>query len=471
LSAPLWTAGELAAAAHGTLGGAADTPIAAIAMDSRAVRPGDAFFAIRGERLDGHDFVAEALAKGAALAVVAAGFGGAAGLLLTVDEPLAAMERVGAAARARSSAKVIAVTGSVGKTGTKEALRLALAPSGEVHASPASFNNKWGVPFTLANLPPRARFAVIELGMNHAGEIAPLSALVRPHVAIVTTVEAVHIGNLGSLGAIADAKAEIFAGIEPDGIAILNRDNAQFERLAAAARGAGARVVPFGEDPRAEARLVRAAAHDDCSTVEADICGVPVAYRLGSPGRHLVLNSLAVLAAAKAVGADLALAALALAELSPPRGRGGRLEVPVGEGTALVMDESYNANPASMRAALALLGAAQPGRQGRRIAVLGDMLELGRFAKRLHRGLKQPIAAADVDLVFACGPKMGALWAELPDRVRGGYAADSGALVDKVANALRPGDVVMVKGSLGSRMGALVAELVDRAGAGPGRGD
>ena len=278
---------------------------------------------------------------------------------------------------------MIGVTGSVGKTGTKEALRLALARSGETHASVASYNNHWGVPLSLARCPASARYAVFEMGMNHAGEIEPLTRLVRPHVAIVTTVEPVHLEFFGSVEAIADAKAEIFRGLEPGGAAVINRDNPQFARLAARAKSAGVeRIVSFGEHAKADARLIKCALHPDCSTVQARILGTDVTYKLGAPGRHVVLNSLAVLAAASLAGADLALAALALADLKPPSGgRGARITLDLPGGTALLIDESYNANPASMRAALALLGQAPMGPRGRRIAVLGDMLELGRAAR------------------------------------------------------------------------------------------
>ncbi len=362
-------------------------------------------------------------------------------------------------ARARN-AKVIGVTGSVGKTGTKETLRAALAKDGETHASVASYNNHWGVPLSLARCPASADYAVLEMGMNHAGEIEPLSRLARPHVAVITTIAPVHLEFFGTLKKIADAKAEIFLGLEPGGAAVINRDNAQFAHLERKAKAAGVkRIVSFGEHETADARLVKYALHPDCSTVEANILGHDVTYKLGAPGRHVVLNSLAVLASVALVGADLALAALALAELKPAQGRGTRIELELPGGAALLLDESYNANPASVAAALALLGHAPVGAHGRRIAVLGDMLELGPKGNALHKGLAEPVNANGVDLVFCCGPLMRALWQALPTSRRGGYADDSAALEAQVLSAIRAGDAIMVKGSLGSRMGPIVKAL------------
>jgi len=402
------------------------------------------------------------LQAGAGLAVVAAdrraSFGKAP--LLVVPDVLEGLRDLARAARARSAAKIVAVTGSVGKTSTKEALRLALSADGETHASVASYNNHWGVPLSLARCPASARFAVFEIGMNHAGEITPLTKLVRPHIAIVTTIEPVHLEYFGSLEKIADAKAEIFLGLEPDGVAVLNRDNPQFDRLARAAQGAGvSRIVGFGEHESAQARLLKVSLHAECSCVKADILGVEVAYKLGAPGRHLVGNSLAVLAAAALAGADLALAALALNKLQPAAGRGTRLTLNVPGGTMLLIDESYNANPASMRAAIALLGQAPVGARGRRIAVLGDMLELGAQGAALHRALAQPLAEAKTDLVFCSGPQMQALWEALPSNHRGGYAGTSAELEGSVLDAIRAGDAVMVKGSLGSKMGPIVKAI------------
>jgi UDP-N-acetylmuramoyl-tripeptide--D-alanyl-D-alanine ligase len=458
----LWTVEDMAAAMGAARHGVLPQTVSGISIDSRTIGHGQAFFAIT-DRRDGHEFVASALAAHAALAVVAADrraqFAQDAPLLV-VPDVLAALCALAAAARARTQAKVIGVTGSVGKTGTKEALRLALAKDGETHASLASYNNHWGVPLSLARCPASAHYAVLEMGMNHPGEIAPLSRLARPHVALITTIAPVHLEFFGTLAKIADAKAEIFLGLESGGAAVLNRDNSQFAHLKRRAKEARvARIVSFGEHEKADARLIKCALHADCSTVQADILGTELTYKIGAPGRHLVVNSLAVLATSVLVGADLALAALALAELEPIAGRGALIEIDLPGGPAFVIDESYNANPASVEAALALLGQTPIGPRGRRIAVLGDMLELGPRGAALHRSLIAGVNANAVDLVFCCGPLMRALWQALPASRRGGYAEDAAALEAQVLFAIHPGDVVMVKGSLGSRMAPIVKAL------------
>jgi UDP-N-acetylmuramoyl-tripeptide--D-alanyl-D-alanine ligase len=462
----LWTLDALTRAVGARLEGAPAAAISGISIDSRTIAPGEAFFAIKGERVDGHDYVADALARGAAVAIVAEERflnmpKGAP--LAVVPDVLNSLRALARAARKRSSARIIAVTGSAGKTGTKDALKAALAREGETHASAASFNNQWGVPLSLARMPATARFAVFELGMNHAGEIEPLTRLVRPHIAIITTIEPVHLEFFENIEAIADAKAEIFLGLEPDGAAVLPRDNRQFDRLAAAARKANAgRIIGFGEHERSEARLIDVALKPDASAVHAKILGDEITFKVGAPGRHLVLNSLAVLAAVKLAGADLAKAGLALAALVPPSGRGRRLTLDLAGGKALLIDESYNANPASMRAALEVLSQARIGKRGRRIAVLGDMLELGPDAADLHRGLAESVIAAKVDVVFCAGPLMRELWGALPAAMRGGYADTSAELESEVVAAVRPGDAVMVKGSNGSRMAPIVKLLSER---------
>ncbi|MGI8525645.1 MAG: UDP-N-acetylmuramoylalanyl-D-glutamyl-2,6-diaminopimelate--D-alanyl-D-alanine ligase [Pseudolabrys sp.] len=460
----LWTLDAMTAAMRAQKSGVLPAEVNGVSIDSRSIAKGDAFFALTDVR-DGHEFVAAALQAGAALAVVAqdkhAQFAAGAPLLV-VPDVLDGLRDLGRAARTRSNAKIIAVTGSVGKTGTKEALRLALTPEGETHASVASYNNHWGVPLSLARCPPSARYAIFEIGMNHAGEITPLTKLVRPHIAIVTTIAPVHLQYFGSLEKIAEAKAEIFSGLEPGGAAILNRDNAQYDQLARAANAAGVkRVVTFGEHANAEARLLKFSLHAECSTVQAEILGVPVTYKLGAPGRHLVLNSLAVLAAVSLAGADLALATLALNRLEPAAGRGTRMTLSVPGGSLLLIDESYNANPASMRAAIALLGQSPVGPRGRRVAVLGDMLELGAQGAALHRELAGPLKAA-ADLVFCSGPQMRALWEALPSERRGGYAGSAAELEATVLDAMRAGDAVMVKGSLGSKMAPIVKAMQRR---------
>jgi len=460
---PLWAIDAMAAAMRAEKTGALPADVPGLSIDTRTIAKGEAFFAITGDNRDGHDFVDAALKAGAGLAIVASGQRGrfaADAPLLIVADVLEALRDLARAARARSRAKVVAVTGSVGKTSTKEALKLALSADGETHASAASYNNHWGVPLSLARLPVSAKYAVFEIGMNHAGEITPLTKLVRPHVAIVTSIAPVHLEYFGSLRKIAAAKAEIFSGFGPGGIAVINRDIRQYAQLVRAAAAAGAaRVVSFGAHAKANARLLRYGLQAESSTVEASILGQPVTYKLGAPGKHLVLNSLAVLAAVAVVGADLALAALALDALKPTAGRGVRASLRVPGGSALLIDESYNANPASMEAAVALLGQAPIGARGRRVAVLGDMLELGPQGRALHRGLADPIAAAGIDLVFCSGPLMRALFEALPSSRRGGYAETAAALEPAVLAALRDGDAVMVKGSLGSQMGLIVKAL------------
>jgi UDP-N-acetylmuramoyl-tripeptide--D-alanyl-D-alanine ligase len=463
---PLWMVDRMADAMRAERANALPASVTGISIDSRTIAPGEAFFAIAGDRHDGHAFATAALDKGAGLAVVAAEKRAALPAnapLLVVADVLEALRDLARAARSRSNARIAAITGSVGKTSTKEALRLALRADGETHASSASFNNHWGVPLSLARMPKTARYAVFEIGMSHAGEITPLTRLVRPHVAVVTAIEPVHLEFFDGVAGIADAKAEIFLGVEPGGAAAINRDNPYFARLKRRATQAGiTHIVGFGEHARAQARLIKCVAQPDGSAVEAEILGNRVAYRIGAPGRHLVLNSLAVLAATSLLGADLAVGALALAQQTPAPGRGVRMPIEVPGGTALLIDESYNANPTSMRAALALLGDAPLGPRGRRIAVLGDMLELGPAGVDLHRELATPIDAHAIDLVFCAGPLMAALWEALPANRRGAYAATAEDLEAEVAGALQAGDAIMVKGSLGSRMGPIVKSLARR---------
>jgi UDP-N-acetylmuramoyl-tripeptide--D-alanyl-D-alanine ligase len=457
----LWTVAEISRATQARTVLAPDLSVGGISIDSRSLKLGEAFVAIRGDSRDGHDFVPAALAAGAACALVAKAYaGGEETRLIRVHDPFQALQDLGRAARARTGiAKVIAVTGSAGKTGTKEALRLALAPSGSVHASAKSYNNHWGVPLSLANMGSDTAFGVFEAGMNHAGELTPLSLMIRPHIAVVTTVAPVHLGHFGSVEQIADAKGEIFAGIAPGGTAILNRDNPFFNRLAKAAAKHGARVVSFGEAKDADIRLLDAALDVSGSTVTAEMFGRRIAYSLGAPGRHLVQNSLAVLAAVEAAGADLEAGAAALAGWQAQSGRGEWRVFATKDGKTAIVDEAYNANPASMRAALATLGLTPRSDYCRRVAVLGDMLELGEDAAAFHRALADSVDAAGVDLVFACGELMAALYAALPPEKRGAYAKTAAELTPLLTEAVQTGDVVMVKGSYGTRLGPLVEAL------------
>jgi UDP-N-acetylmuramoyl-tripeptide--D-alanyl-D-alanine ligase len=380
--------------------------------------------------------------------------------LLRVADTLAGLAALGAAARERSNARVIAVTGSVGKTSTKQALRLALAACGSTFASAGGLNNHWGAPLSLARMPPDTGYGIFELGMNHPGEITVLTRLVRPHVAVITTVEPAHLGFFPSLEAIADAKAEIFLGLEPGGIAVLNRDNPHFDRLSTAAMRAGAAdVIGFGTHPEATVRLLDCVLGPRSSKIEAALPGTVLRFALPLPGRHWAMNSLAVLAAVEAAGADPRRAAEALAELEALPGRGHCSELSWQGGTLILIDESYNASPAAVDAALAVLGATPPADGGRRVAVLGDMLELGAASERLHRELAEPLAAAKVDRVFLVGEAVGVLYDTLPKAMRGGLWSTADAVMPGLLSFLRPGDVVTVKGSRGVGLGRIVDRL------------
>ena len=457
---PLWTAAEAAAAIGGS--NMTDWVASGVSIDSRGLNPGDIFVALRGPNRDGHDFVQAALERGAAAAIVDRDVPALpkGPPLLRVPDTLVALEALATAARARSRARIVAVTGSVGKTGTKEALRLALATAGGTYASAGGLNNHWGVPLSLARMPPDVSYGVFELGMNHPGEIAALTRLVRPHVAVITTVEPAHLGFFPSVAAIADAKAEIFLGLEPGGVAILNQDNPYYPRLASAAKRAGAaEVVGFGAHPNAKARLIDCELDSEASTVEAALPGLTLRYRVKVPGRHWVMNSLAVLATAAAAGVDVRCAAEPLSELEALPGRGRRYELAWRGGAVTLIDESYNASPAAMRAALAVLATTEPRMGARRIAVLGDMLELGEASESLHRDLVEPLAAARVDRVFLVGEAMAALHAILPEAKRGGLWHCAEDVVPELIGFLKPGDVVTVKGSRVVGVGHIVERL------------
>ncbi len=460
--ATLWTSAEAAEATGGR--GAAAWACSGISADSRRIEAGDLFVAIEGPNVDGHRFVADALAKGAVAALVGRRPEGVAedAPLLVVDDAMAALEMLARAARERAQARVIAVTGSVGKTGTKEALRLLLSAAGPTFANPASFNNQWGVPLSLAALPRAARFGVFEIGMNHAGEIAPLTRMVRPDVAVVTNVEPVHTEFFASVEAICDAKVEIFEGMDTGGTAVLNRDSRFYDRLVIAADARGVtKVVSFGEHADATVRLVEAEIEAEHSDVTVALDGARIAYRLGAPGRHWATTSLAVLAAVHAAGADAATLAPGLAEMRPLAGRGARERITLdGDGFTLI-DESYNANPASMRAAIALLGGTLPGEGGRRIAVLGDMRELGAAAPEQHATLADALIGAHVDHVFTVGQHMARLRDVLPTDMRAGHAENPDHIALPAAAVMRAGDVVLVKGSRGGGARPAMRVIID----------
>jgi UDP-N-acetylmuramoyl-tripeptide--D-alanyl-D-alanine ligase len=456
LRGTLWTAGEIAAATGGRARG--DWSVQGVAIDSRSVAPRELFIALRGPNHDGHDFVGSAWERGAAALVHRLPEDLAADApLVVVDDTMQALTALGRAARARSRARIAAITGSVGKTGTKEALRLALSGQAPTHASAASHNNHWGVPLSLARQPRDAVYGIYELGMNAPGEIRSLARLVRPQVAMVTAIAPAHLGFFGSLAAIAEAKGEIFEGLEPGGCAVLNRDDRHFAQLERLAVAAGCdRVIGFGEAAGADARLRDARLDPAGSDVVMTLDGVELAFRVGAPERHWVTNSLGVIACAAALSADPAAAALALADFRPPKGRGQRHRLRRRGGAITLIDESYNANPASMRAALALLEVAP----GRKLAALGDMLELGDGAPALHAALAEPVAACGADRVFTVGPAMAHLHAVLPPARRGPHAASTAELLPILMAELRPGDTLLIKGSLGIGMGRLVAALL-----------
>ncbi len=456
----LWTAAEVVAATGGRAQGA-DWQATGVSIDTRTLVAGDLFVALRGPNFDGADYAGRALAQGAAAALVERAPDGLAdeARLVVVKDTLDGLHALARSARERTSARVIAVTGSVGKTGVKEALRHVLSEQGATSASAGNLNNHWGLPLSLARLPRASAFAVLEMGMNHAGEIEPLSLLARPHVALITAIAPAHRGNFPSLAAIADAKAEIFAGVEAGGVAVLNHDTPFYDRLAAAARERRLDVLSFGRNASADVHLVSAVTDAAGSTVRASVAGRDVAYRINLAGRHWIDNSLCVLAAVKAAGANVGAAAQALASAAPVTGRGGRIELDWPDGRLIVIDDSYNASPASMAAAFDVLGRTVPEAGGRRIAVLGDMLELGEESGHLHAALADPLLENQADLVFACGVAMEHLVAALPAGRCGAHAPDSEALSPLVCSAVKPGDVVLVKGSAGSRMGAVVKAL------------
>jgi UDP-N-acetylmuramoyl-tripeptide--D-alanyl-D-alanine ligase len=459
----LWTTQELVAATGGVLRGAVRGPMNGVSIDSRSIAHGDIFVAIKGDKLDGHDFVATALKAGAGVAVVTHATDemcSAGAVLQVADDPLRGLQNMGRAARAWNRGQIVAVTGSVGKTSTKEMLRVALGASGLTHASAASFNNHWGVPLTLARMPRQSAYGVFEIGMNHGGEITPLVKMVQPHVAIVTAIAASHLGHFSSLDGIAEAKAEIFSGVVSGGAAIINQDSPYFDFLSQKAKACGIKtIVGFGRSAQASVRLEHLALHATCCCVSVDVMGEKVTYKLGVPGEHMAMNSLAVLAAVKLMGADLARATMELAHAQPAKGRGVQERLRIAEGEFLLIDESYNANPASVEAALALVSNIKPRKNGRRIAVLGDMLELGEFGPDLHAGVYDFLKQHQIDLLYAAGPLMAQLWQRTPETLRGAYAATSFELKEVLLDALRPDDIVMVKGSLGSRMGILVEAL------------
>lgn len=453
----LWNAEDAAAATQGRLVGPDSWIATGLSIDTRTLEKGDLFVALSDAR-DGHDFAPQAFEKGAAAALVS-NPECADGPLLVVGDVLEGLRKLAEAARTRSPARRVAITGSVGKTSVKEAVAACLKPSGLTHHAEKSFNNHIGVPLTLARMPAETAFGVFEIGMNHRGEIAPLAEIVRPHIAIVTTIAPVHLEALGDLETIAEEKGDLYGGLTRDGVALVPADAPCADRLFERAKQHAAAVVRFGASPGCDARLISLVAEAEGSTAEADILGKPVKFRIGAPGAHWGLNAVAALASAALAGADFeaALAAIAALRAAPGRGAAQRVRAAFGEFT--LVDDAYNASTASIAAALDTLAMRAPGPGGRRIAALGDMLELGPQSAELHASLAAPIDKSGVDLVFCAGPLMQNLWDQLPASRRGGYAESADSLLPLIAGALQAGDVVLVKGSNGSKMSRVVSGL------------
>ncbi|MDH7971397.1 UDP-N-acetylmuramoyl-tripeptide--D-alanyl-D-alanine ligase [Sphingomonas sp. AR_OL41] len=450
----LWTAADIAAATGGRA--SADFTVEGVTFDSREVGPGDLFVALKGEATDGHRFLDGAFDRGAAGAIVSSA---TPHPHVLVPDTIVALEDLARAARARTAARIVGVTGSVGKTGTKEALFAALDRSapGATHRSVKSYNNHTGVPLSLARMPADSRFAVLEMGMNHAGELTQLTALVRPHVAIVTAIAPAHTAFFRDESAIADAKGEIFAGLEPGGTAIVPFDSPHRDRLIAAATPYAARIVTFGSGADADVRAIETMRQPSGGTfVTARVGARELSFTISHPGAHWVSNALAVLAAVDAVGGDLALAGLALAELGGLAGRGARFAVPLGDGEALVIDESYNANPSSMRATLAVLAAEKASRK---LAVLGEMRELGAAGPAYHAALAEPILASGVERVILVGEAMAPLASALEGALEFVHVPDAASALASLRATLAPGDAVLIKGSNGVGLAAVVAGL------------
>lgn len=450
----LWTRAEAVAATGGK--STVDWQANGVSIDTRTLQKGDLFVALTDVR-DGHDFVAQALEKGAAAALVACVPDGVSSdaPLLIVDDVLQALGALGVTARARISGQVIGVTGSVGKTGTKEMLCTALSGQYRVHAAEMSYNNHWGVPLTLARMPCDTEIAVIEIGMNHAGEISPLAIMADLDVAVITTVAPVHLAAFSGIEEIARAKAEIFDGLKAGGTAVLNADIGTFQILCDAARSVDARIVTFGGAKGADIQLTAAYVSDQSTKVVFDLAGQKVAFILGAPGAHLAMNSLAVIAACDAIGADLSRCMTNLAIWTTPKGRGAREDVVLANGVSIeLIDEGFNANPTSMAAALDVL--AQIHAKGRKVAILGDMLELGETENALHVGLADLPGLKAMDVIHLVGPLMKGLYAALPEENRGLWIETADVAAARILDLLKPRDIVMIKGSKGSKVSKIV---------------
>lgn len=464
---PLWTSEEAVQATQGSCN--TSWQASGVSIDSRTVEPGDMFIALTGPNHDGHQFIGKAFGNGAAAAVIQTSERPTAEMnfeqahLLSVENTNQALEKLAGIARRRTTARVIAVTGSVGKTGTKEMLRLVFSGQGMTTATSGNLNNHFGLPLSLARMPKETEFGVFELGMSAPGEIEPLAKMAKPHVALITSIEAAHSEFFNSVDEIADAKAEIFKGLEPDGTAVLNADNPMIDRLSMRAAEAGiGDVRTFGEAENADCKLLDLIMTSTSSQAVINLRGKQIRFEMRLPGRHWVQNALGVLCAVDACGADPHAAAIKLKEMSGLKGRGRHHAIPIPGGAFTLIDESYNASPASVRAAIEVLGRAPTLAGGRKIAVLGDMLELGDQAVSLHESLADELIDNRIDLVFTTGPYMASLSSALPAAMRGGHADTAQTLSPLVQSIIRSGDVVTIKGSFGSRTALIVEELLNR---------
>jgi UDP-N-acetylmuramoyl-tripeptide--D-alanyl-D-alanine ligase len=460
----LWTVAEIVAATGGRPEGISDGPVSSVSIDSREIAPEALFVAIKGENFDGHDFVDAALANGASAALVSEAFHAKNGghNLIVVPDPLEGLVALGKAARMRSRAQIVAVTGSAGKTTTKEAIRTVLTAAGETHASIKSFNNHWGVPLMLARMPRRAQFGVFEIGMNHPGEIEPLVKLVRPHITVITTVAAAHLQFFESVADIAAAKAEIFLGLEPGGAAVLNADHDYLHILFNHARKAGvARIVTYGFDESADWHIEHAETAGSMTMARVAHEGDVLGLTLRVPGRHMIANAVAALAVAHLSGEGTKVALDALAKFGAPGGRGETTRLGPADKPLILVDESYNANLASMAAAMEVYAALKP-EGGSKVLVLGDMLELGPQGPQLHASLKEKVIATGATKIFLVGPSMASLAAALPDDAAVSHAGTIEEIGETILSSLAHGDAVMVKGSKGVRLAGLVQAIRDR---------
>ncbi len=448
----LWSSTEAARVTNGIAKG--HWVAHGISIDTRSLQKGDLFIAIRGDAMDGHKFAADALAKGAAAVVIDHAIEGVPDdKALMVSDTFKAMQDLGVGARTRTAAKIIGVTGSVGKTGTKEMLGRVFSALGQTHYSEKSLNNHWGVPLSLSRMDAGCDFGVFEMGMNHANEIAPLTQMVKPHIAIITTIAPVHTEHFpDGLNGIAKAKSEIFSGMDAHGIAILNRDNPEYDLIVSEAKRQNiTKIFSFGKSDQADARLIDCLVASNGTRIKAIILGEEINFTMKDAGPHNATNALSVLLSVKLIGGDIQKATMALHDMEPPAGRGKREYLNIGDANnpVTLIDESYNASPVAMQAAFKVMALIDPGRGGRRIAILGDMYELGANSAQMHRDLAMPLQAAGIDLVYTCGPLMKNLYDALPEQNRGQHRDEAPEMAKIVPDVLVPGDVVLVKGSRG----------------------